>query len=58
MYAERLFAMSPVLHVGGNRLMNSLIRNGKGVNVQVNARGHIEIYLFQHNRRADLCLLI
>jgi len=36
-----------------NRLMNSLIRNGKGVNMQLNAHGYIEIYLFQHNRRAD-----
>jgi hypothetical protein len=53
MYAERLNAMSPGFHVGENRLMNSLIRNGKGVNMQVNAHGYIEIYLFQHNRRAD-----
>jgi hypothetical protein len=53
MYAERLNDMSPSLYVGVNLLVDSLIRDGKGVNMQANACVQIENYLFQHNRRAD-----
>jgi hypothetical protein len=52
-YAGHLNDVSPSLYMDGNHLVDSFIRDGEGVNMQANARGQIENYLFQHNRRAD-----